>query len=73
MKFRGVIFDENLNWNEHLSTIKATVQLIYLFIYLFIFLLFFFQLIYFIPRYTHFKYLVIVNFIFLCKLYVINI
>ena len=66
MKFRGVIFDENLNWNEHLNTIKATVQLIYLFIY-------FFQLICFIPRYTHFKYLVIVNFIFLCKLYVITI
>ena len=27
-----------------------------------------FLLVYFIPRYTHFKYLVIVNFIILCKL-----
>ena len=30
-------------------------------------------LVYFIPRYNHFKCLVIVNFIFLCKLYIINI
>ena len=30
-------------------------------------------LVYFIPRYNHFKCLVIVNFIFLCKLFIINI